>query len=277
VFLEDYDMTLAGELVQGVDVWINTPQRPWEACGTSGMKVLVNGGLNVSELDGWWAEGDRPEAGWALGGGQEHAEPEWDAREADALYRLLEEEIIPAFYARDAADIPRAWVARVRTSMAELAPRFSSNRMVRQYVDDIYLPTADAVRRRSADGGRLARELHAWATGLASHWADVRIEAVDVTRLGDDWAVAVRVALGAIAPDGVRVELYAAPLGHGEAVRIRMDRAEGITEIQGGAPGQAGHADPARPDDPREHQPPPGRVGEPARGPAGPEPPPPGG
>jgi len=235
VFLADYDMTLAEELVQGVDVWINTPRRPWEACGTSGMKVLVNGGLNVSELDGWWAEGYTPEAGWALGDGQEHAEPDWDAREADALYRLLEEEIIPAFYARDAAGIPRAWVARVRASMAELAPRFSSNRMLRQYVDDIYLPAADAVRRRSADGGRLARELHAWATALAAHWAEVRIEAVDVAQVGDDWAFAVRVALGAIAPDGVRVELYAEPLGDDEPVLIVMDRAEGTPGIQGGA------------------------------------------
>jgi starch phosphorylase len=236
VFLEDYDMTLAEELVQGVDVWINTPRRPWEACGTSGMKVLVNGGLNVSELDGWWAEAYAPEAGWALGDGQEHAEPDWDAREADALYRLLEEEIVPTFYARDAAGIPRTWVARVRASMAELAPRFSSNRMLRQYVDEIYLPAADAIRRRSADGGRVARELHAWATGLADHWAHVRIEAVDVARFGDDWAFAVRVALGAIAPEGVRVELYAEPFGDDEPVRIVMDHAEVTTGTHAGAP-----------------------------------------
>ncbi len=141
----------------------------------------------------------------------------------------------PAFYARDAAGIPRAWVVRVRASMAELAPRFSSNRMVRQYVDDLYLPAAGAVRRRSADGGRLARELHAWATELAAHWAKARIDAVDVARVGDDWAFAVRVALGAIAPEGVRVKLYAEPLGDDEPVRIRMDRPERPTGIQGGA------------------------------------------
>jgi starch phosphorylase len=234
VFLADYDMRLAEELVQGVDVWINTPRRPWEACGTSGMKVLVNGGLNLSELDGWWAEAYAPEAGWALGDGQEHTEPDWDAREAEALYRLLEEEIVPAFYARDAAGIPRAWVARVRATMAELAPRFSSNRMLRQYVDDVYLPAADAVRRRSGDGGRQARELHAWATGLAAHWAEVRIEAVDVARVEGDWAFAVRVALGAVSPGSVRVELYAEPLGEGPPARISMDPAEGITGIQGG-------------------------------------------
>jgi starch phosphorylase len=232
VFLEDYDMSLAEELVHGVDLWINTPRRPWEACGTSGMKVLVNGGLNVSELDGWWAEAYTPEAGWALGDGQEHAEPEWDAREAEALYHLLETEIVPTFYARDAAGLPRAWVARIRASMAELAPRFSSNRMVRQYVEDLYLPAAAAVRRRVADGHRLARELHTWATGLAAHWAEVRIEAVEAALVGNDWAFAVRVALGAVAPDGVRVELYAEPRGDDEPVRVVMVSTEGTVGLE---------------------------------------------
>jgi len=132
-FLSDYDMLLTEHLVQGVDVWINTPRRPWEASGTSGMKVLVNGGINLSELDGWWAEAYTPEVGWALGDGQEHGEdPAWDAAEADALYDLLEREVIPEFYARDEQGIPRAWVARVRESMARLTPRFSTNRTVRE-------------------------------------------------------------------------------------------------------------------------------------------------
>ena len=114
-FLSDYDMLLTGQLVQGVDVWINTPRRPWEACGTSGMKVLVNGGLNLSELDGWWAEAFRPEVGWALGDGREHDDdPAWDAAEAETLYDLLEQEVIPEFYTRDENGIPTAWVARVR-------------------------------------------------------------------------------------------------------------------------------------------------------------------
>ena len=118
-FLSDYDMLLTGQLVQGVDVWINTPRRPWEACGTSGMKVLVNGGLNLSELDGWWAEAFRPEVGWALGDGREHDDdPAWDAAEAEILYDLLEQEVIPEFYTRDENGIPTAWVARVRESMA---------------------------------------------------------------------------------------------------------------------------------------------------------------
>ena len=234
-FLEDYDMTLAEELVQGVDVWINTPRRPWEACGTSGMKVLVNGGLNCSELDGWWAEAYAPEAGgWALGDGQEHAEPDWDAREADALYRLLEHLIVPEFYTRDAEGIPRAWVARIRASMAGLTPRFSSNRMLRQYVDDVYLPAAEAVRRRTAEGGRLARELHVWGTALAVHWAEVRVAAVEVARAGDQWKFEVHVSLGAVAPDWVRAELYAEPLAGDTPVRVVMDRVERTTGAQGG-------------------------------------------
>ena len=107
IFLSDYDMFLTGQLVQGVDVWINTPRRPWEACGTSGMKVLVNGGLNLSELDGWWAEAYPPEVGWALGDGKEHDDdPAWDAVEAEALYALLEQEVIPEFYDRDENGIP---------------------------------------------------------------------------------------------------------------------------------------------------------------------------
>ena len=161
-------MTLAQELVQGVDVWINTPRRPWEACGTSGMKVLVNGGLNLSELDGWWAEAYSAEVGWALGDGCEHAEPDWDAREAEALYAILENDIIPLFYARDAHGIPRAWVARIRASMARLAPHFSSNRMLCEYIECVYVPAAAAFRRR-AGRERAARQ---GLARLAQHAGD---------------------------------------------------------------------------------------------------------
>ena len=120
IFLSDYDMQLTEQLVQGVDVWLNTPRRPWEASGTSGMKVLVNGGINLSELDGWWVEAYTPEVGWALGDGQEHGDdPAWDAAEANALYDLLEQKVIPEFYARDGSGIPTAWVKRMRESMAQ--------------------------------------------------------------------------------------------------------------------------------------------------------------
>lgn len=143
IFLSDYDMLLSERLVQGVDVWINTPRRPWEASGTSGMKVLVNGGINLSELDGWWAEAYSPEVGWALGDGLEHGDdPAWDAVEAEALYDLLENEVIPEFYARDENDIPTAWINRMRESMALLTPHFSTNRAVREYTEQYYLPAA---------------------------------------------------------------------------------------------------------------------------------------
>ncbi len=148
VFLPDYDMLLSAHLVQGVDLWINTPRRPWEASGTSGMKVLVNGGINLSELDGWWAEAYSPEIGWALGDGCEHGEdPAWDAAEADALYNLLEREVIPEFYARDGQSIPTRWVERMRKSMASLTPRFSADRTVREYTEQHYVPGAAAISR----------------------------------------------------------------------------------------------------------------------------------
>ena len=205
-------MALAQQLVQGVDVWINTPRRPWEACGTSGMKVLVNGGLNLSELDGWWAEAYAADVGWKIGDAQEHAEPDWDAHEADELYRLLENDIVPEFYTRDISGIPRAWVGRIRTSMARLAPQFSSSRMVSEYVERLYLPTAAAYQRRLAQGGLLAKELQTWWQTLQAHWHEVHVGEVHVNQEGDHWVFTVHVYLGAIEPHGIRVELYADPL-----------------------------------------------------------------
>ena len=150
LFLVDYDMAIAEHLVHGVDVWINTPRRPWEASGTSGMKVLVNGGLNLSELDGWWAEAYAPDVGWAIGDGREHGnDPAWDAVEAERLYDLIENEIIPEFYDRDENGVPRRWIARVRESMARLAPHYSANRMLEEYLRSYYIPAAAAYRRRS--------------------------------------------------------------------------------------------------------------------------------
>ena len=209
VFLEDYDMSLAQELVQGVDVWINTSRRPWEACGTSGMKLLVNGGLNLSELDGWWAEAHRPDVGWALGDDQEHASPTQDAADAEQLYRLLEDEIVPAFFARDAQGIPRAWVARIRASMSLLAPEFSSNRMMRDYVEHCYLPAAAAFRRRSARRATLARELESWWRSIERHWKEVRFGTVTAAQHGDRWDFTAEVHLGSLLAAMVQVELYA--------------------------------------------------------------------
>ncbi|HUU35774.1 MAG TPA: alpha-glucan family phosphorylase, partial [Vicinamibacterales bacterium] len=171
IFLNDYDMLMAERLVQGIDLWLNTPRRPWEACGTSGMKVLVNGGLNLSELDGWWAEAYTPEVGWALGDGQDRGDdPSWDATEAEALYTLLEGHVVPAFYTGDAQGIPQGWVSRMRESMARLTPAFSANRTVREYTDTLYLPAAAAYRERFDDGGRLGRDLVAWQRTLERDW-----------------------------------------------------------------------------------------------------------
>jgi starch phosphorylase len=215
VFLADYDMSLAERLVQGVDLWLNTPRRPWEASGTSGMKVLVNGGLNLSELDGWWAEAYRPEVGWALGDGLEHEdEGENDAREAEELYRLLEEEIVPAFYDRDPQGIPKGWVARMRLSMAELTPRFSTNRMVREYVERLYLPAASAYRERTADGARRAVSLRRWRERIESGWGKLSFGALKVTESGGQITFEVPVRCGDLDPEEMSVQLFAeAPQG----------------------------------------------------------------
>lgn len=225
VFLADYDMLLAEHLVQGVDVWINTPRRPWEACGTSGMKVLVNGGLNLSEMDGWWAEAYLPDVGWALGDGQEHGDdPAWDAAEADALYERLEHEVIPEFYARNPSGLPVAWVARIRESMARLTPRFSATRAVREYTGERYLPAAAAYRARSANQGAEAQAEAAWQKEWRMKRDAIRFDGVKVETGGSRHTMVASVFLGDAAPDTVRVELYANGINGGEATRQEMTR-----------------------------------------------------
>jgi starch phosphorylase len=225
VFLSDYDMMLAERLVQGVDVWINTPRRPWEASGTSGMKVLVNGGLNLSELDGWWAEAYTPEVGWALGDGQEHGDdPAWDAAEVAALYDLLERQVVPEFYARDHNGIPTAWVARIRRSMSRLTPQFSANRAVRQYTQEHYLPAAAAHRARAADKGAMGKLIVDWQRTLREKWAALRFGEVKVVTNAQSHAFEVQVYLGEVQGDAVRVELYASGMDGGPAIRHQMTR-----------------------------------------------------
>jgi glycogen phosphorylase len=210
VFLSDYDVLMAEHLVQGVDVWVNTPRRPWEASGTSGMKVLVNGGLNLSELDGWWAEAYSPEVGWAIGDGREHGDdPSWDATEAETLYALIEREVIPEFYARDESGIPRRWVARMRESMARLTPRFSSNRAVRQYTEEHYLSAAAAFGQRAQNRGSLGADLVAWQADLAKHWSSLQFGSATVQQQGEQYLFQVQVFLNDMNSEGVRVELFA--------------------------------------------------------------------
>ena len=227
VFLDDYDMRLAAELVQGVDVWINTPRRPWEACGTSGMKVLVNGGLNLSTLDGWWSEAFEADYGWALGDRIE--QPDDDAQEAAQLYALLEAEVVPAFYDRDAEGLPRRWLARMRSSMASLAPRFSSVRMLQEYVVQAYIPGAASYARRAADDAAVARALDRWSQHLRQNWAGIRFGEITETESSGSLTVSVPVSLGDIRPGDVRVELYASPENAHEAVVKPMTAVEPIS------------------------------------------------
>ncbi len=228
VFLVDYDLLIASQLVEGVDLWINTPRRPWEACGTSGMKVLVNGGLNLSELDGWWAEAWSADVGWALGDGREHGDdPAWDDHEARQLYELLEGEVVPAFYQRDARGIPTRWTAMMRASMAELTPRFSSNRMLRDYVERHYLPLAAAWRRRAA--GDAARDIRAWRERLARHWDDLRFGDLRVESDERRHLFRVQVYLDGLSADDLRVELYADPLPGESPECHALDRLERLT------------------------------------------------
>jgi starch phosphorylase len=234
IFLSDYDMHLTGHLVQGVDVWINTPRRPWEASGTSGMKVLVNGGINLSELDGWWAEAYAPEVGWALGDGREHGDdPAWDAAEASALYDVLEREVIPEFYTRDKEGIPVAWVARMRESMAQLTPQFSANRTVREYTEQHYVPAAAAYRLRVADRGAMGVQLVKWQRAVEQHWPNLRFGELKVATDGGNHVFEVQVYLCGLDSNTVRVELYADGLNGGEPVRQEMKRSQELEDASG--------------------------------------------
>jgi len=235
IFLSDYDMLLAQPLVQGVDVWLNTPRRPWEASGTSGMKVLVNGGINVSELDGWWAEAYAPDVGWALGDGQEHGDdPAWDAAEAEALYGLLEREVTPEFYRRDADGIPTAWVARIRESMARLTPQFSTNRVLRDYTGQHYLPAAIAYRARAASQGAAGAQMVDWQNELKQKWAALRFGDLKVETEGAQHVFELQVYLDDLDPAAVRVELYADGLAGGMPVRQEMKRLRSLVGSVGG-------------------------------------------
>ncbi len=239
VFLGDYDMLLTARLVQGVDVWINTPRRPWEACGTSGMKVLVNGGLNLSELDGWWAEAYAPDMGWALGDGREHGDdPAWDAAEADALYRLLEQKVVPCFYTREKG-IPVEWVSMMRESMARLTTRFSADRTVCDYTEQFYVPAAAAYLERAGGKGEAATAISERLRRLDEGWPGLRFEGVEVSTEGGEkekdkeHVFEARVFLGGLDPGLLRVELYAEGL-NGHPAHHEMARGEPVAGTEKG-------------------------------------------
>ncbi len=213
VFVEDYDMNIARHLVHGVDVWLNNPRRPLEASGTSGMKVSVNGGLNLSILDGWWVEGYDGDNGWAIGAGEEYTDLNYqDEVESRALYELLERDIAPLFYNRGSDGLPRGWIRRMKRSLTTLVPVFNTNRMVEEYLERCYLPSHRRFVELSAEGMKAAADLAAWRRRVAQVWNQVRVEGIeaptgDVLRVGGELPVKVHVNLGGLSPEEVEVQL----------------------------------------------------------------------
>jgi len=221
VFMSDYDMLPCEQFVQGVDVWLNMPRRPWEACGTSGMKVLSNGGLNFSELDGWWAEAYTPEVGWAMGDGHEHGDdPEWDAKDAAQLYSILEEKIIPEFYTRNANGIPEDWVKKMRKSMSSLTPQFSANRAVREYVESQYIPAARRLDERTAKEGALGCEISNLISELDNKWGSLQISEFKSQTTDKMNHFEVSIDCGEINPEHIQVQIFAEKREHDEADTI---------------------------------------------------------
>ncbi|MFO0968322.1 MAG: alpha-glucan family phosphorylase [Gemmataceae bacterium] len=223
VFIEDYDVNVARYLVQGVDVWLNNPRRPLEASGTSGMKVCVNGGINMSILDGWWVEGYTGDNGWAIGAGEEYSDLAYqDDIESRAIYDLLEQEIVPLFYNRSSDGLPRGWIAKMKRSIATCCPAFNTSRMVQEYVERCYSPSADRFARLTAEHLAAARDLAQWRRRLQRDWSHVRVEDVqangeDPMRVGGHLEVQARINLGQLNPDDVEVQLFHGVLdNHGE-------------------------------------------------------------
>lgn len=220
-FLSDYDMLLTERLVQGVDVWINTPRRPWEACGTSGMKVLVNGGLNISELDGWWVEAYTPEVGWAIGDGKTHGDdPTWNAIEANKLYDILENEVVPVFYHRNREGISEEWLAKMRASMSRLTPRFSANRAVRDYVEEYYFPAAERYHGRIEK--KMGPDIIKWKRELALNWSKIRFNEIRMEKKEDKLLYEAQVYLDGLRFGAVELEIYSEGTADSEAVREKM-------------------------------------------------------
>jgi starch phosphorylase len=218
IFLEDYDIVVARYLVQGVDVWLNTPRRPMEASGTSGMKAAANGVLNCSILDGWWCEGYDGTNGWAIGRGEEYTDLDYqDDVESRALYDLLEKQIVPLFYDRTADNLPREWIRRMKRAMATSAGLFSTHRMVREYTEKFYIPSGERWQAICANNFQGARELWDWKMGLYQRWAQIRIESVqteqaDSLAVGGKLKLKANVHLGPVSPDWVEVQAYTGPL-----------------------------------------------------------------
>ncbi|MEW5724722.1 MAG: alpha-glucan family phosphorylase [Thermodesulfobacteriota bacterium] len=238
VFLEDYNMRLAHLILSGSDVWLNTPRRPLEACGTSGMKAQANGSLNLSILDGWWDEGYQADYGWAIGRGEtwddHYAQDEAESRD---LYDLLEKQVVPLFYQRGDDGIPRGWLQKMRAGLRELVPIFNSHRMVQDYARRFYQPCSRRYSELSRDNMAGARELAAWRSKLMTGWNEVKVLEVDSTKIeealvGDEIEVKADVALGSLTPEDVTVEAYFGRLDHNGEFTERETRVLTTAEQQ---------------------------------------------
>jgi glycogen phosphorylase len=224
VFVEDYDMRVARHLVQGADVWLNTPRRPNEASGTSGMKLLPNGGLNLSVLDGWWAEAYDREVGQAIGRGEDYDNDEYqDAVESDALYNLLEKDVTSLFYERDQENLPRRWIAKMKASMKRLSPIFNTNRMVMEYVERFYVPAAKRYSDLAAEGGAKLYAIHEWRRRFRAAGSQVKITRVQTDnsreiRVGERIPVTASVVLGEIPQEDVRVQIVSGSVNESGAI-----------------------------------------------------------
>jgi starch phosphorylase len=253
LFVEDYDMSVARDLVSGVDVWLNTPRRPLEASGTSGMKACLNGAIHASVLDGWWCEGYCPESGYAIGRGEEYHDAEYaDRIEAEALYRLLEDEITPSFYERDPAGLPRSWIARMKKSIARTLPVFNTHRMVKEYTNALYAPAAKRVFALTGNGLGATEAIAAWKTRVRNAWPEVRIDIISEqiqnrVIVGASLKVIAEVRLGTLSPSDVAVELYfgrlhgtlAVPEGETMAMECVADLGSGRYRFEGTIPANA--------------------------------------
>jgi starch phosphorylase len=246
VFLEDYDINVARYLVQGADVWLNTPRRPLEACGTSGMKAAANGCLNMSILDGWWDEGYEPGLGWAIGAGEQYDDPALQDRvEALSVYQLLETEVVPLFYRRNADELPRGWVRYMKQSLAKLCPQFNTHRMLEDYTDQAYLPAAVSAHSLAAEGHARARDLGAWVRRIMENWSQVQVLEVSSPQEGplthgQEVEVFAKLRLGELKPVDVACDVYFGVVGPEGSFVERQTRpmqatggAEGVYDFRG--------------------------------------------
>jgi len=214
VFIPDYDIHVARLMVAGCDVWLNTPRRPREASGTSGMKAAMNGLPNLSVLDGWWDEADYVRTGWAIGHGETYEDPDYqDEVEANALYELIEKEVVPLFYDRDREGIPRRWIAKMKDAIRLNCPFFNTARMVREYATRAYFPASDRNFVMTANNYAPAKELAAWKQNLFQHWYDIKIVSVEVSateqiKVNQKVSVKALINLAGLTPNDVQIELY---------------------------------------------------------------------